>query len=99
MLSLRTLCSVPSSNGRIRKCGTVDNCEEKNMYIYIYVYELVLVCEIQKSAQCHIETGKCVSYNIPKKLTTTVCFIQKESSGGRQPEDSFWMKQTVVVGF
>ena len=23
-----------------------------------------------------------MSYNIPQKLTTTVCFIQKESSGG-----------------
>ena len=24
-----------------------------------------------------------ICYNVPQKLTTTVCFIQKESSGGR----------------
>ena len=43
----------------------------------------VLVCEIQKSAQCHIDRVKCISYNVPQKFTTTICFIQKESLGGR----------------
>ena len=46
---------------------------------------------------------------MPQKLTTTACFIQEESSGGKQfrkhvscclpPEDSSWMKQAVVVSF
>ena len=42
---------------------------------------------------------------MPQKLTTTACFIQGESSGGKQfrnclpPEDSPWMKQAVVVSF
>ena len=36
----------------------------------------MLVCEIQKNAQCHIGRAKCISYNVPQKLTTTVCFIQ-----------------------
>ena len=42
---------------------------------------------------------------MPQKLTTTACFIQGESSGGRPrptclpPEDSRWMKQAVVVSF
>ena len=45
---------------------------------------------------------------MPQKLTTTACFIQEESSGGfiqeessggLPPEDSFWMKQAVVVSF
>ena len=31
------------------------------VYMRIYVYELVLVCEIQKSAQCHIDRAKCIS--------------------------------------
>ena len=34
---------------------------------------------------------------MPQKLTTTACFIQEESSGGKQ--DSSWMKQAVVVSF
>ena len=29
--------------------------------IGIYIYELVLVCEIRKSAQCHIDRAKCIS--------------------------------------
>ena len=29
--------------------------------IYIYIYELVLVCEIQKIAQCHIDRASCIS--------------------------------------
>ena len=36
------------------------------------------------------------------KLTTTACFIQGESSGGRPglpPEDSPWVEQAVVVSF
>ena len=38
---------------------------------------------------------------MPQKLTTTACFIQEESSGGKglPPEDSSWMKQAVVVSF
>ena len=28
------------------------------IYIYIYIY---IVCEIQKSAQCHIDRAKCIS--------------------------------------
>ena len=40
---------------------------------------------------------------MPQKLTTTACFIQEESSGGKNlflpPEDSSWMKQAVVVSF
>ena len=35
------------------------------------------------------------SHKIPQKLTTTACFIQEESSGGKKP----WMKQAVVVSF
>ena len=27
---------------------------------------------------------------MPQKLTTTACFIQEESSGGKPPEDSTW---------
>ena len=34
-----------------------------------------------------------------QKLTTTACFIQEESSGGKTAEDSSWMKQAVVVSF
>ena len=49
------------------------------------IYELVLVCKIQKSAQCHIDRAKCVSYNVPQKLTIL-----------EPPEDSFWMKQTAA---
>ena len=38
------------------------------------------------------------SHKMPQKLnTTTACFIQ--SSGGKPPEDSSWMKQAVVVSF
>ena len=38
------------------------------------------------------------SHKMPQKLTTTACFIQEESSGGKTqvvlpPEDSSWMKQ------
>ena len=32
---------------------------------------------------------------MPQKLTTTACFIQEESSGGK----TSWMKQAVVVSF
>ena len=48
---------------------------------------------------------KMYSHKMPQKLTTTACFIQRESSGGRHvglglpPEDSPWMKQAVVVSF
>ena len=42
-----------------------------------------MVCKVQKSAQCHIDRAKCMSYNVPQKLTTTVCSLQKESSGGK----------------
>ena len=50
------------------------------------MYELVLVREIQESAQWHIDMAKCISYNIPQKLAITVCFIQEESSAGSLDE-------------
>ena len=42
---------------------------------------------------------------MPQKLTTTACFIQEESSGGKSKftsivqHKSSWMKQAVVVSF
>ena len=33
--------------------------------------------------------SKCLNnHKMPQKLTTTACFIQEESSGGKPPEDS-----------
>ena len=43
-----------------------------------------MVCEIQKSAQLHIDRAKRIVIKMPQKLTTTACFIQEESSGGKQ---------------
>ena len=52
------------------------------VYVYIYINGIVLVCEIQKSAQWHIDRAKRIVIKMPQKLTTTACFIQEESSGG-----------------
>ena len=43
----------------------------------------MLVCEIQKSAQCHIDRAKCISYNVPQNLPQQSVSSKKESSGGR----------------
>ena len=43
-----------------------------------------MVCEIQKSAQCRIDRAKRIVIKMPQKLTTIACFIQEESSGGKQ---------------
>ena len=36
---------------------------------------------------------------LPQKLATAVCFIQEELSDDESPDDSSWMKQTVVATF
>ena len=46
----------------------------------------------------YIYISKSISYNVPQKLSITVSFIQKESSGGRpfrnlQVVDSIWMNR------
>ena len=45
-------------NSNSRLASSVDGSCIAMLYIYI---ELVLVCEIQKSAQCHIDRAKCIS--------------------------------------
>ena len=42
-------------------------------YIYIYIYVYMYICIYVY-----------IIYVMPQKLTTTACFIQEESSGGRQ---------------
>ena len=69
---------------------------------------IVLVCEIQECSMTYRQS-ETYSHKMPQKLTTTACFIQEESSGGKPyhlkiplglpPEDSSWMKQAVVGSF
>ena len=47
--------------------------------------ELVLVCEVQECSMAYIDRAKCIIVQNTSKLTTTACFIQGESSGGRPP--------------
>ena len=52
--------------------------------MYIYICKRVLVCELQKSAQWHIDRAKRIIVQNTSKLTTTACFVQGESSSGRR---------------
>ena len=55
--------------------------------MYIYTHEIVLVCEIQIKRVLNdiYRQSEKYSHKMPKNFnTTTACFIQEESSGGRQ---------------
>ena len=53
------------------------------MHTYIYINEIVFVCEIQECSMTYRQS-ETYSHKMPLKLTTTACFIQEESSGGKQ---------------
>ena len=61
-----------------------------------FPYELLMLLNMYSHSY---KQYKICSYNVPQTLTTTVCFIQKESPGGLSLGDSFCTKQTVVVSF
>ena len=42
-----------------------------------------MVCEIQECSMTYRQS-ETYSHKMPQKLTTTACFIQEESSGGKQ---------------
>ena len=55
------------------------------IYIYIYIYERDSY-GLRNTKECSMTYRQCETYShkMPQKLTTTACFIQEESSGGKQ---------------
>ena len=60
----------------------VDNLEDITIiYIYIYIHIYIY---IYSYIYIHIYIFIYIFIKMPKELTTTACFIQEESSGGKE---------------
>ena len=76
---------------------SVDDLQEEKVHTYIHTYieELVFVCKMQKSAQCHIhvdrvERIRTKSRNLPLQFVSS-----RQISSALPPELSSWMKSGV----